>query len=200
MFGYEQGFCNSLTDVFSAKASPMSLDSVAHVSIDVQDHYIMSRADEKVAEHIGRVVAPNFTKQGIKNYWVYFLQNEKRRPSFLGGGTLSANRNHFNRNVKPHRKDAIIHKTDYSAIGSSCLESVLRDDKKETVVLTGFTLGVCVFDTLIDLRRLGYKVVLLRDGTDFDDSLQYEIDQITASGAVIAETSDVFKHMAHLRP
>ncbi|MNO21558.1 Peroxyureidoacrylate/ureidoacrylate amidohydrolase RutB [compost metagenome] len=65
--------------------------------------------------------------------------------------------------VAPEPEEIVINKHRYSAFINTRLDSVLRSQKIETLIITGVSTNVCVESTARDAFMLDYHVVLLHD-------------------------------------
>jgi nicotinamidase-related amidase len=68
--------------------------------------------------------------------------------------------------IAPYKDEPTIAKRSQNAFVGSYLDSYLRSWKIETLIAVGFSFKSCLFYTLIGAFERGYRVVLLRDGTD----------------------------------
>lgn len=75
----------------------------------------------------------------------------------------------LSRVVVPHRDDAIVEKTRYSALIGTSLDAHLRSVGARRIVVAGVTTSMCVDTTVRDLGQRDYKVFVCRDAcADFD--------------------------------
>ncbi|MGG6311022.1 cysteine hydrolase family protein [Paenibacillus macerans] len=65
--------------------------------------------------------------------------------------------------VAPEPGEAVVNKHRYSAFVNTRLDSVLRSQKIETLIMTGVSTNVCVESTARDGFMLDYHIVLLSD-------------------------------------
>ncbi|GJM83041.1 MAG: isochorismatase family cysteine hydrolase [Paenibacillus sp.] len=65
--------------------------------------------------------------------------------------------------VAPEPSEAVVNKHRYSAFVNTRLDSILRSQKIETLIMTGVSTNVCVESTARDGFMLDYHIVLLRD-------------------------------------
>ncbi|MFN2283315.1 MAG: cysteine hydrolase family protein [Anaerolineae bacterium] len=66
--------------------------------------------------------------------------------------------------LHPLRADTIIHKLHGNAFEDTPLDEILRARHVTTVVVTGLVTHGCVRATCIGARKLGYNVILVKDG------------------------------------
>jgi len=65
--------------------------------------------------------------------------------------------------LQPAPHDVLIDKLTYSSFGRTDLESILRRDGRDTVVIAGIATNVCVVSTAREAFALGFRVVVLSD-------------------------------------
>lgn len=75
--------------------------------------------------------------------------------------------------LKPLPEDVVIRKTRYSGFSGTNLDYRLRYMGAETLIICGVTTDICVESTVRDAFHLGYKVVLISDGTAEIDEERY---------------------------
>ncbi len=83
----------------------------------------------------------------------------------------------------------------YSAFEGTSLEERLRDRGIETLYITGIATDYCIKNTVLDARRLGFRIVVLEDAILGIDATpgdcQRAIQAMRAAGAVFAKASDL---------
>jgi ureidoacrylate peracid hydrolase len=90
--------------------------------------------------------------------------------------------------LKPLSEEIVIRKTRYSGFSGTNLDYRLRYMGVETLIICGVTTNICVESTVRDAFHLGYKVVLISDGTAEIDEDRYRVSLKTmeyAFGKVI---------------
>lgn len=75
--------------------------------------------------------------------------------------------------LKPLPEETVIRKTRYSGFSGTNLDYRLRYMGVETLIIGGVTTNICVESTVRDAFHLGYKVVLISDGTAEIDEERY---------------------------
>ena len=75
--------------------------------------------------------------------------------------------------LKPLADEEVIRKTRYSGFSGTNLDYRLRYMGVETLIICGVTTNICVESTVRDAFHLGYKVVLISDGTAEIDEERY---------------------------
>jgi len=81
--------------------------------------------------------------------------------------------------LKPHKEDIVLEKRAYSGFFETGLDSVLRNLKVDTLILTGLHANMCVRHTAADAFFRGYKIVVPQDATeaftekDYKEGLEY---------------------------
>jgi ureidoacrylate peracid hydrolase len=76
--------------------------------------------------------------------------------------------------LQPLSEEAVIRKTRYSGFSGTNLDYRLRYMGVETLIICGVTTNICVESTVRDAFHLGYKVVLISDGTAEIDEERYQ--------------------------
>ena len=75
--------------------------------------------------------------------------------------------------LMPLADEVVIRKTRYSGFSGTNLDYRLRYMGVETLIICGVTTNICVESTVRDAFHLGYKVVLISDGTAEIDEERY---------------------------
>ncbi|KFN11201.1 MULTISPECIES: cysteine hydrolase family protein [Paenibacillus] len=97
--------------------------------------------------------------------------------------------------VAPEPGETVVNKHRYSAFVNTRLDSVLRSQKIETLIMTGVSTNVCVESTARDGFMLDYHIVLLSDACASYSKEAHEMTMenirgyfgdVTESGSVIA--------------
>lgn len=65
--------------------------------------------------------------------------------------------------LEPAPGEVLINKLTYSSFGRTNLESILRRDGRDTVIIAGIATNVCVESTAREAFALGFRVVVLSD-------------------------------------
>jgi nicotinamidase-related amidase len=98
--------------------------------------------------------------------------------------------------LKPAKEDIILEKRAYSDFFETGLDSVLRNLKVDTLILTGLHTNLCVRHTAADAFFRGYKIVVPQDATeaftekDYKEGLEYLKNVYNAE---ITETDKIVK-------
>jgi nicotinamidase-related amidase len=98
--------------------------------------------------------------------------------------------------LKPMKQDTILDKRTYSGFFETGLDSVLRNLKVDTLILTGLHTNMCVRHTTADAFFRGYKIIIPRDATeaftekDYKEGLEYLKNVYNAE---ITETDKIVK-------
>lgn len=139
-----------------AKIDPAS--NFALIVIDAQDIFCSaknrrgSKRMENMCRKIGRA-ARDFRKACVKVYAVATVKDIKK-PEKLGFC-------HW----LPQKKDTILLKETWSAFDSGETRTILKSDKKKTLLIAGFNTSACVMKSAIDAVFAGHDVYLLKDLT-----------------------------------
>lgn len=171
-----------------------------HMAIDVQEMFIHSERIEEIVQKIGRVIAPSFSGLEIPTYWVYWPTNDKNFPANIDGLDVEElhSRGGFLYNVVPSAIDIVIPKSDSSALQNygydrnkpTLTKQKLMQDNPDIIFVSGFAYEECVRKTILDLREMGYQVVLLEDGTDEPEDKNLREQQLVEAGVVFARSED----------
>lgn len=169
-----------------------------HMAIDVQEMFVHSGRIEDIVQKIGRVIAPSFSGLEIPTYWVYWPVNDKNFPANLDGLDVEElrSRGGYLYNVEPSAIDIVIPKSDSSALQNygydrnkpTLTKQKLTQDKPDIIFVSGFAYEECVRKTVLDLREMGYQVVLLEDGTDEPDDKSLREQELVDAGVVFARS------------
>lgn len=145
--------------------TPITLDpskgDLALLLIDVQKEFAdpaQERGNHETRQVSRRInsLIPAFRAAGLPAYVVYF-DEDNRKPEDIDFYLF-----------RPSAGDKLIAKDDDSAFRGSDIKSILRRDKRKTLLACGFNLNACVYKTVMDARSNGFNVVLLRDLTGND--------------------------------
>lgn len=77
--------------------------------------------------------------------------------------------------VMPQSGDLVLFKADYSAFAGTALADVLGESGVNRIVLTGAVTEMCVAQTAIDGRELGYQITVMRDACSAVDAGNAEV-------------------------
>ncbi|MBI9071949.1 MAG: isochorismatase family protein [Melioribacteraceae bacterium] len=86
-----------------------------------------------------------------------------------------------------------INKVSFSCCGNLEFVNKLRELKKEFVIIIGIETHVCVYQTVVDLIRLNYKVILVKDATSSRtiENKNLGVEIIRDAGAKITGTETI---------
>lgn len=130
--------------------------------IDVQEEFCDpkqgrgNRETRQVSKKIKDLI-PEFRKAGIPTYVIYFSYTEKQ-PDKIDFYMF-----------KPDKEDVLIAKDADSAFQGSDIKKILDEHKRTKLLACGFNLNACVYSTVMDARRNGFDVCVLRDLTGNDN-------------------------------
>lgn len=84
-------------------------------------------------------------------------------------------------------------KLSFSCCGDSTFMKKLRETRRKTVIACGIETHICVLQTVLDLLRRGYRVLLVRDGASSHTLIDTEtaIERMRGAGAMIETTEAV---------
>jgi len=98
--------------------------------------------------------------------------------------------------LKPHKDDIVLEKRVYSGFFETGLDSVLRNLKVDTLILTGLHTNMCVRHTAADAFFRGFKITIPKDATEafteknYKEGLEYLKNVYNAE---ITETDKIIK-------
>jgi nicotinamidase-related amidase len=81
--------------------------------------------------------------------------------------------------IKPHKKELIIHKTTIGAFSSTNLDSILWSNGLKYLLFTGVSTNMCVETTARDAADKGFRCVLIEDGCGASDQSYHDAAMIT---------------------
>jgi nicotinamidase-related amidase len=162
---------------------------VALLVIDVQKQFCDPKGERgnnqtrKISERI-ESLSSEFRKAGIPVYAVYFSYRE-----------LPISEIDFYK-FTPQPDDKLVAKYMDSAFSGSDIKKTLKKDKRKLLLTCGFNLSACVMSTVLDARKAGFDVCLLRDLSgndkknkhlDADDNIQAMLE----NGVSVEESTKV---------
>ncbi len=145
---------------------------------------------ERVCERL-KTIVPDFRKAGVDVYniaYVMLLAGTKKENFYI---------------YQPGTSDRYIKKRSESAFAGSNIDDILIKDKKNTLVVTGVNLNVCLRETVLDALDLGYRVYVPIDlvGNNAGDHLAVTyILEMKARGAHITHSQDLIKRLVPAAP
>jgi acyl-CoA reductase-like NAD-dependent aldehyde dehydrogenase/nicotinamidase-related amidase len=95
--------------------------------------------------------------------------------------------------LRPHKKEAIIHKTFFSAFSTRQLDLVLHDLRADALMIAGVHLHACVRATALDAYAKGYRVVVIEDSVASNDPVH-----ATITKRYLQDRSMIFRSSAEL--
>ncbi len=160
----------------------MAADTHAIVVIDMLNDFVEETG--ALTCHNARAIVPNIQEvltfgraHGIQ---VVYVQEAHRahdadfrvRPVHAVRGTWGSQ---FIPELQPEEAsgDYVVQKRRHSGFSYTDLDLFLREEKIDTVVLTGVWTNVCVRSTASDALYHGYKVICLSDGTTSQDEAMH---------------------------
>jgi len=170
--------------------------SLVHISIDFQKAYSCSSPIDRVfscnvrgAAHKTADLSPQFAKINIPNWWITYRGDyDDWKP---GDDDFFV--------VKPARDDLIIKKLAMSAfVGSWILDEKLQDNGIKALLISGLYREQCVYETVKDACRKGYKVFVMEDcvgGFSHKDKRK-DFEKMREEGAIIIKSEDVLRALA----
>lgn len=184
-------FNNNAADHGDRPALPCP-DAPALLLIDIQKKYCDPAGHRGTAETaaVARKIAsivPAFRAAGLPLYPVY-AHRSYDAPDIDFYEFIPA----------PH--DTVIRKDADSAFKGSKINTILRRDGCRTLLVCGFNLNACVFDTVCDALDAGYAVWLLRDLTGNDRRNPQEreahyLERMTKMGVHVTDAATALAHL-----
>jgi len=95
--------------------------------------------------------------------------------------------------LKPEKTDCVLEKRVYSGFFETGLESLLRNLKVDTLILTGLHTNICVRHTAADAFFRGYKIRVPKDATDAFTEKDYKEGLEYLKGMYNAEITETDK-------
>ena len=99
--------------------------------------------------------------------------------------------------IRPMKKDVFIKKSGYSSFHNTALESILRKNGVDTLLITGVVSDCCVVATAIDAFQHDFKAVVISDCTAARDEKTQEMILKTISRVFgeVASSSDIIERL-----
>lgn len=162
--------------------------------IDVQEEFCDpnkgrgNRETRQVSKKIKDLI-PEFRKAGIPTYVIYFSYTEKQ-PDKIDFYMF-----------KPDKTDVLIAKDADSAFQGSDIKKILDEHKRTKLLACGFNLNACVYSTVMDARRNGFDVCVLRDLTGNDNEndrsrTAEKIKKMRGEGITFKNSDDILQTLA----
>jgi nicotinamidase-related amidase len=97
--------------------------------------------------------------------------------------------------LKPDRKDIIIHKTSYGAFYDTPLETILKNLHKDTVIICGTLTNICCSTTARQAYERSFKVVFGSDitATNNHELQECELMTLRMGFAKVLSTEEIIK-------
>jgi len=167
---------------------------LALLVIDVQEEFCdpkQGRGNSETTEVSKRIksLIPEFRKAGVPTYVIYFSYKEKK-PHEIDFYMFS-----------PDKQDVLIAKNADSAFEGSDIRKVLDAHKRNTLLACGFNLNACVYSTVMDARKNGFDVCVMRDLTGNDNcnrpsETANKIQKMEKEGITFSDSATVLKKLA----
>ena len=167
---------------------------LALLVIDVQEEFCdpkQGRGNSETTEVSKRIksLIPEFRKAGVPTYVIYFSYKEKK-PHEIDFYMFH-----------PDKQDVLIAKNADSAFQGSDIRKVLDEHKRTTLLACGFNLNACVYSTVMDARKNGFDVCIMRDLTGNDncnDRTQTDdkVKKMIKEGITFSDSATVLKKLA----
>lgn len=138
----------------TAKDTVLLVIDVQKIMCDPESEFWGTRKTEKISQKIASLL-PAFRKAGVKVCPVYFPEKGKKIDHYA---------------FTPSSRDKVFVKNTRSAFASTAIDAFLRKNKKKSVLICGFNLSACVYETAMDAKARGFDVTILTDLTGNDKS------------------------------
>ncbi|MEO8041145.1 MAG: isochorismatase family cysteine hydrolase [Acidobacteriota bacterium] len=148
---------------------------LALMVIDMQKEFYVGETKEqmdKATEYINAVI-PMFEEKGLPIIWVQDVDDgDGVVPGAPGFEFIDA--------LKPNADAIRIHKTYGNSFNKTEVDSVLKKNGVDTVVMTGFCAEFCVLSTYCGAKDLDYFPVILKNGiASTDESRKRFVEDIS---------------------
>jgi nicotinamidase-related amidase len=167
---------------------------LALLVIDVQEEFCdpkQGRGNSETTEVSKRIksLIPEFRKAGVPTYVIYFSYQDKK-PHEIDFYMFF-----------PDKQDVLIAKNADSAFEGSDIRKVLDEHKRTTLLACGFNLNACVYSTVMDARRNGFDVCVMRDLTGNDNcndpnGTDEKIKNMKEKGITFSDSATILKKLA----
>jgi nicotinamidase-related amidase len=99
--------------------------------------------------------------------------------------------------LSQNKNDIIIHKSSYGAFYDTPLETILKNLKKDTIIITGTLTNYCCSMTARQAYERGFKVIFTSDATatHFPDMQEYELKILRRGFAKIMSTDEILSQI-----
>ncbi len=144
-------------------------EETALLVIDVQKEFCDPRAGrgnqrtKRISEQISSII-PEFRKAGIPVYIVYSNRNAYKPHTEAERGLYK---------IAVLEGDTLVAKERDSAFAGGPLKDILERDNRKLLLTCGFNLSACVYETVMDARKHGFDVAVMRDLTENDTPNQH---------------------------
>lgn len=147
--------------------SPSGLAHFAHLVIDVQRHFCdpaingdtpVSKKVAGISAHIASV-SDEFRKAGVRGWFVYYRTNR-------------TGQEFYKVRPLPEHGDVIVAKHSDSVFRSTDIHQQFNAAGVNTLLVSGFNIGYCVRDSVLDALGKQYNVWLLRDCIGEGDTIR----------------------------
>jgi nicotinamidase-related amidase len=164
---------------------------LALLIIDVQHEFCdptQGRGNTETKQVSKRIkdLIPEFRKAGVPAYVIYFSYREKK-PDQIDFYLFT-----------PDKQDVLIAKNADSAFQGSDIKTILKDHQRTKLLACGFNLNACVFSTVMDARKNGFDVCVMRDLTGNDNcndssSTKEKIAKMEKEGIKFSDSATVLQ-------
>lgn len=196
----EQPRC--LDDFSTVAGGRIDPATCAHCIIDVQTEFCDPgygfSAEEargtlrtrRTAEHIA-AIAPLFRDAGMPTFIIYYDRLLARGQGDIDNTLYK---------LRPAPGDVLIPKDHDSAFRGSDIKAQLQERPIKNLLISGFNLNACVYQTAMDGLRAGYNICILGDCTGNDKSMyrpntRNRVRELMQRGAVFARAKAVLQRL-----
>ena len=136
-----------------------STQNIALLVIDVQQGLFEKSTPIYKADELLENITTLVDRAHLNDVPVIYVQHSAAKHLVKGSAEWQ-----LHPQLNPLRADTIIHKLHGNAFEDTPLDEILRARDVTTIVVTGLVTHGCVRATCIGARKLGYNVILVKDG------------------------------------
>jgi nicotinamidase-related amidase len=154
--------------------------AVGIVAVDVQKLFVSEAANPNMGAIINNIQSTfELADQNNLPFFVTFEANTKGDHSLASGLTL------------PHQQQAFI-KTKYAATSIPSFAQTLKEWRVTNLIVLGSETDVCVLQTVLGLRGMGFQVALQSDGVfSSEPNLAPAVQRMTEAGVQFVDISQI---------
>jgi nicotinamidase-related amidase len=165
-----------LVSSFAAHAQP----AVGIVAVDVQKLFVSEAVNPNIGAIIHNIQSTfKLADQNNLPFFITFEATTKGERALASGLTL------------PHQQQTII-KTKYAATGLPSFGAMLKDRRVTNVIVLGSETDVCVLQTVLGLRGMGFQVAVQSDGVfSSEPNVAPAVERMTDAGVQLIDVIQI---------